>query len=466
MPIFHYKMGEPVQGVYKKSVLLMPSGAVFHAPLESDASSAVTGQALIARNVTYETVDGIPCAYFDGNATIYMPDDDENILRLPTGNMPGTISLWFKSTAAQYASIMNYCGENRTSRGIWLNTNGNITLDDGFGNLSDTVGFKDDTNHFNGNWCHALITYNGTTLKLYIDGIEKSSVDYELNTGAMRFGIGAWAWGHVTHYFTGYVASVRVYDRVVTAEELLTLSKEFIPSLLYPTSTGFDEMGGAVPYYAASLAGCALQQWVDENTVLYLPMYGDEPFVDKSVNAYAFNNNGVTFVSDVKPTSGGSGAAHFTAANQYLLSSSNMLAGLTEFTLEFDYMLDSIPTGNDWSTGFYFAGNGPNQSSAGTDMRLEKNYITVQMNYETREVKSAYTPDTGVWHTLRISRNADSVVSISIDNELINSYTDTDALYSSQSYGFVIGRAEPYGEVGTGFRGYIANYRISNIVRG
>ena len=82
-------------------------------------------------------------------------------------------------------------------------------------------------NHFNGNWCHALITYNGTTLKLYIDGIEKSSVDYELNTGTMRFGIGAWAWGHITHYFTGYVASVRVYDRVVTAGEIQQLAGEF-----------------------------------------------------------------------------------------------------------------------------------------------------------------------------------------------------------------------------------------------
>lgn len=201
---------------------------VFYASLSEAKTTAETGQALTTSgNVTYSTVDGIPCAYFDGNATIYMPDNDENILRLPRGNTPGTISLWFKSTAAQYASIMNYCGENRTARGIWLNTNGNITLDDGGGNLSDTVGFCDDVNHFNGNWCHALITYNGTTLKLYIDGIEKSSVDYELNTGAIRFGIGAWAWGHITHYYTGYVAAVRLYDRVVTAGEIQQLAGEF-----------------------------------------------------------------------------------------------------------------------------------------------------------------------------------------------------------------------------------------------
>lgn len=202
-------------------------GLAFYAPLTKASSAAETGQVLIARNVTYETVDGIPCAYFDGNATIYMPDNDENILRLPRGNMPGTISLWFKSTAVQYASIMNYCGENRTARGIWLTDSGNITLNDGYDSLSDTVGFCDDVNHFNGSWCHALITYNGTTLKLYIDGIEKSSVDYELNTGAMRFGIGAWAWGHITHYFTGYVAAVRVYDRVISAEEIKQLAGEF-----------------------------------------------------------------------------------------------------------------------------------------------------------------------------------------------------------------------------------------------
>jgi hypothetical protein len=231
------------------------------------------------------------------------------------------------------------------------------------------------------------------------------------------------------------------------------------------TSTGFDEMGFAMPYDMASDAGCGLTRWVDDNTVLYLPMYGDAPFVDQSTNSYVFTNTGVSVVNNVTPISGGHGAAHFTAANQYLLSSSNMLAGLTEFTLEFDYMLDSIPTGNDWRTGYYFAATGANSSGDGTDMRLEKNYIAVQMNHDNGLVRSDYTPDTGVWHTLKISRNADSVVSISIDNELINSYTDTNALYSSQSYGFAVGRVEPHGEVGTGFRGYMANYRISNIVR-
>ena len=114
-------------------------------------------------------------------------------------------------------------------------------------------------------------------------------------------------------------------------------------SLFYYTKqtpgAGFDALGFPLEYSSAADAGCALEMnQVDHNTVLYIPMYGPAPFTDLSYNGFTVTNNGVTAVTDVKPVRS-LGSGYFTAANQYLYLSYNVLSGLTQFTLQFDVLL-------------------------------------------------------------------------------------------------------------------------------
>lgn len=118
------------------------------------------------------------------------------------------------------------------------------------------------------------------------------------------------------------------------------------------------------------------QSYVDDNTVLYIPMYGDNPFEDKSRNAYQVTNYNVTAVTDEHPAKS-KGAARFTDTNQYLYLFSSPFNGLTTFTLEFDYMFTSIPTGNGWQPGYYFASNGPDSNADGLNMRFCKTQIEI-----------------------------------------------------------------------------------------
>ena len=225
-------------------------GLVFYAPLDKASTTAETGQELITSgNVVYETVDGIPSAYFDGSSTIYMPDNSADIATLPSGNDPSTMSVWFKSTGNEWGNLVGYCGNEDTARCIWLHSDGTISSSDG-SNIMHGAGFRDDTNHFGSNWCHALITYDGTTLELYIDGVKKSTYAVSLNTDTIRFGIANWPWTHNTYYFTGYLAAARIYDRVLSQDEITRLASEDfnLQRTAYHTSSGFNALGRPIRY--------------------------------------------------------------------------------------------------------------------------------------------------------------------------------------------------------------------------
>jgi hypothetical protein len=71
-------------------------------------------------------------------------------------------------------------------------------------------------------WTHLATTYDGTTLKLYVNGVltgsQAVSGSLLVSTGALRIG-GNSIWGE---YFTGLVDEVRVYNRALSATEVQT----------------------------------------------------------------------------------------------------------------------------------------------------------------------------------------------------------------------------------------------------
>jgi hypothetical protein len=73
-------------------------------------------------------------------------------------------------------------------------------------------------------WSHLAATYDGATLRLYVNGVQVSSVprsgvsSLEVGTGALRIG-GNTVWGE---YFGGLIDEVRIYNRALSAAEIAT----------------------------------------------------------------------------------------------------------------------------------------------------------------------------------------------------------------------------------------------------
>ena len=69
-------------------------------------------------------------------------------------------------------------------------------------------------------WTHLAVSYDGTTLRLYVNGVQAGSRaltgPIAASTGSLRIGGNA-VWGE---YFKGLIDEVRVYNRALSAGEI------------------------------------------------------------------------------------------------------------------------------------------------------------------------------------------------------------------------------------------------------
>lgn len=122
----------------------------------------------------------------------------------PSGASSRTIEAWVKTSGvATYGSILEF-GTNSTGQesSLGVQTSGFIYF---WGSSLDLMGTINITD---GNWHHIAATYNGVTLKLYVDGILDVSANMALSTvldGSFDIGKSAWM-------YTGMIDDVRLWD--------------------------------------------------------------------------------------------------------------------------------------------------------------------------------------------------------------------------------------------------------------
>ena len=70
-------------------------------------------------------------------------------------------------------------------------------------------------------WKHLVFTYNGSTMKIYVNGSLDNTVNYSgsIGTNADYFGIGKDP--DRNYYFTGLIDEVRIYNRALSADEVM-----------------------------------------------------------------------------------------------------------------------------------------------------------------------------------------------------------------------------------------------------
>jgi hypothetical protein len=199
--------------------LIPTEGQVFYVPLAQASTTAETGQTLTpSGNVTYSTVDGIPCAAFDGQSYLSFQDDG-----LPIGATPRTVSIWLKPTASMSdVVIFNYGADSSYQRfGLFL-YDSRLVVGIG-GGVSDYV----ECNPFDLNkWYHIALTLSSNTVAFYVDGQSVGSITLSTTPNTTLSGT-----GYICHRngegFNGCVASCRIYDRVLSDDEIAELAREF-----------------------------------------------------------------------------------------------------------------------------------------------------------------------------------------------------------------------------------------------
>jgi hypothetical protein len=150
------------------------------------------------------------------------------VVTLPYGSEPRSISLWFNTTSMSgsngwYTNTAASWGSPSDNKLCAVAVYYGYLMFGAFGNPYDV--------HTNiivadGLWHHTVVTYDGSTLRIYLDNTEVVSASRSLNTtnnGTFLIGDRV---GQSTHNLDGLIDDVRVYDRALRIEEVETLYHE------------------------------------------------------------------------------------------------------------------------------------------------------------------------------------------------------------------------------------------------
>ncbi len=150
--------------------------------------------------------------------------------RLPVGASPRTLAIWMRTAAtfsAEAGALANWGVTASGQRfGLLTEPATNRAYFVGEGNdLSGTTALNDDRWHF------VAVTYDGATLRLYVDAVEQASGPKALATGNTVLVIGRAVMDHypgrpVPELFRGLLDDLRVYDRALTAAQIAALRDE------------------------------------------------------------------------------------------------------------------------------------------------------------------------------------------------------------------------------------------------
>lgn len=180
--------------------------------LKADAQSA---------NATKYNLE--PFLSLQGSTFQDIPDSDS----LNLSNF--SIATWFRTSAnnTEPAHIVNKGGMGTDEEGMNLNygiwINENSTLVGGFEAESGDDFFVNSSKNYNdGNWHYSLLTFNGSSLLLFIDGKlvgnQSAVTDQPDNTGDQPLRIGANSLNE-DKFFKGDVDEIRVWDRALNESE-------------------------------------------------------------------------------------------------------------------------------------------------------------------------------------------------------------------------------------------------------
>ena len=136
-----------------------------------------------------------------------------------TGDMSAEIWFNLSATASDYVRVIGKGDVTNRPFGFWYNTTNNSFLYQRYG-ASSTVGSLYNIAIQTNTWYHIIVTSSGSTHKLYLN-----SVDVQTLTGAGPFfstsstlKVG---YGEVHTYHNGRIGLYRIYNRGLTAQEVL-----------------------------------------------------------------------------------------------------------------------------------------------------------------------------------------------------------------------------------------------------
>lgn len=151
-------------------------------------------------------------------------------LALPGGRTPRTVALWLQphpnTSDWLYRSVVGWGGNAQGKRfGLSLKRIGDKGLEVPLftGQQADVQG---DVGLVDGRWHHLAATFDGSVLKLYVDGTLAARGALALDTAGPELNVGRSPGSQYSEHLDGLLDDLRVYGRALEADEIAALYHE------------------------------------------------------------------------------------------------------------------------------------------------------------------------------------------------------------------------------------------------
>ncbi len=194
---------------------------------------------------------------------------------LPTGAAARSVELWFKTSATTRQVLFDYGSLAPNAKfGLWIDAGGTSMTSWGWGGGADNV-FQLSAGVTNGAWHHVVHTYDGTSLRLYVDGVVLPAQAATRATVLDQFGftIGAALNTLDTNaggFFTGVIDEVSFYTNAMNQSTVTQHHQMGAAVLTGPTGGSVDAAGlvGTGSRYSTSTSlNLVLAKGTDPNGV-------------------------------------------------------------------------------------------------------------------------------------------------------------------------------------------------------
>ncbi|MFQ5492566.1 MAG: DUF2341 domain-containing protein [Candidatus Dojkabacteria bacterium] len=280
---------------------------------------------------------------------------------------PNNVATWHQVVVKRYSEASNpWDSYMLASTGVGASNKWRFCVSNG---TSGSSVCADDTEVITANtWVHLVGRYDGSDVKLFVDGVEKSSVSKTGNIGYSSIGlrIGISTPTQPTQCMNGKIDEVRLYNRALSLTEIETLYEYRAPSVAH---WKFDETSGTTAY-------------------------------DSSINGY---NGTLTNMAEADHIDGKvGGALDFDGIDGYVTAGDNLVGLTFPVTVSFWINPDATEGANifstdSWNVAANYAGIAI-VLSATNQVNLMYGDGTGSGSADRRSGTTTATLSTGTWH--------------------------------------------------------------------
>lgn len=131
-----------------------------------------------------------------------------------------SVACWIKTDWGSTSGLVHWGASGTKSRSSFKYQNSGVIRYEFQGGGINGITLVNDNE-----WHHVAYTYDGTTIRLYVDGVEDATLDAVINTGVSGetdVNIGSQGGGS---FFQGLIDDVRIYNEVLTPDQIKFLSE-------------------------------------------------------------------------------------------------------------------------------------------------------------------------------------------------------------------------------------------------